>query len=626
MHSHFKNIIQILLYATIMVGVLLTACGPTTAPTAEIAIGSPEPTSTLEPTFTPSPSSTDTPAPTLTPIPLTNLADRILDQETGQSIVEAEVNSGTITATADPQIGSDLVHQMGFSDEQVLLAGSLGFKLEAVRSIMVNGQPYVAFYLLRDYDPRVISDLATTILIYEGEAETIGNFVYRIEIREPVELEQISALPTPTGFSTSLSFRTKVLTAYEAAGFSLRATRSSTDPQGSEYFAVVLHLNNLYYTLTFEQVAGSPQYDLLETFTFPELPLPGVPFGEYDRNFTFEEAWAAAQADFIPETSIEKALYALGCDFSRGKNNTFMTPGKFGDEQWFGGKRYLLYSCTLLTDYDPSPMEMDFQANNFVAVFEFEGQQHKRLWNSLYLDTSTLTSWGDITGDQIPDLLINKEIASTGSGATYRLGFEAGQDLFQFTDSGDLVDLFISVDGTKLDIQAGYSVDFTDLDGDGIAEILANSIFYGLYGGYRIESMYTIAPTEIYKLQDNSHYVAAETGFEFLCQRAIDRLIESNSDGYDILDYGFRAHTTLVICDTVGVRQDGGKAIKSESEKFVAKMKNYPEACRSWLLAVYQDLALKSSSGEDLLLYYYTDNEVEWDTLFSEAYEQNCRN
>lgn len=117
-HMPHRREARTLLFIAILILMLITACGPIANSTNQADVRPPLPTSTLEPTFTRSPNLADastrlpstTIEPSSTPLPLASLSGRILDQETGQPIVEAQVSVGSTTGTTDNEGRYDLVN------------------------------------------------------------------------------------------------------------------------------------------------------------------------------------------------------------------------------------------------------------------------------------------------------------------------------------------------------------------------------------------------------------------------------------------------------------------------------------------------------------------------------------
>ncbi len=97
-----------------------------------------------------------------------------------------------------------MVLQIGFSDEHISQASSEEAKLIDLRETEIDGEQYVVFYLVKDYQPRIINDFATIILVYRGSVDAIDEFVYRIELREPLTDNALESLQNATNLSSNL--------------------------------------------------------------------------------------------------------------------------------------------------------------------------------------------------------------------------------------------------------------------------------------------------------------------------------------------------------------------------------------------------------------------------------------
>lgn len=153
----------------------------------------------------------------------------------------------------------------------------------------------------------------------------MGNFVHRINIREPVDEKLLTVISNPGLLSNHLSFIHTIIHAYEAVGFQFRAEKRSIGQDGTEYMAILVYMEepntddgfSYYDVLTFEKKSNEIEYEFLETFRFPRVPALEHTFNSSEVGFTFDEAWSAATSNFIPESQMEKALFAIGCDFSK---------------------------------------------------------------------------------------------------------------------------------------------------------------------------------------------------------------------------------------------------------------------------------------------------------------------
>jgi alpha-tubulin suppressor-like RCC1 family protein len=547
-------------------------------------------------------------------IPLDVLNFTKVYSNSGEPITQAE---GPSNDAANLEVTTNLVLQLGFSDDHVLEAKMDGLNLLDYREASVNGEMFTTFFLTRNYEPRLLNDYATAVLVYKGKVDNLGNFVHRINIREPIDKNLLTLLPDSVTLSESLAFTHSVLDAYAATGFSFRAEKISTDENDTEYAAVLVYMEepytddgfSYYDALTFERRSNQGEYEYLETFRFPRVPAVDHPFGNLEMDFTFDEAWSSAISDFTPESKMEKALFALGCNFSK-EGFVPGTESVRGNEKEYAGNQFTAYFCTLLTDYstnqstsnslDNNSVEQGLQVNNFVAIWKADITGSQLLWNSLYLDSSAvLVGWEDVNGDGVPDILIEKAVSTLAAGVNAVM--DGGQELLQVTKSGDIVDLLTDVPSS-----IGEVTRFVDLDSDGITEIVGYSS-HGVwaFGASRAETL-KVSIDAIYKLEDDFYYKLSNEEFSYICEEEFLDL-ESRSGTESAFWQVFGAYTILFTCDNLGVGEYGWKKFKE-----VANPGLYDMKCKDWITFAYIEAATQfpEYSGSDAELPSAVENET----------------
>lgn len=382
---------------------------------------------------------------------------------------DASTTLPTETATLNDV---SLALQMGFSDSHIQAASQKSATLIATRETVISGTEYIAFYLSTEYEPRILNDYSMIVLVYEGTSNDVEEFVYQLTIREPISQDVILDLPDSTELSELTSLNHPATIGYEAAGFRFLVSRSLEDENKNEYLAFIVAMSNVVHVITFEI---NPSPSLLEIFSLGEISFEyddfvsiwkgGIPYKFFDSDFyDIERIENSILPDFQPETSFEKALYAIGCNFSSGYNNYRGIPLEYA------GIQYMFYSCTALRD---DAMMMDGNFDNMVFVLSLHEDDARLLWTTWGGNATGPIDIGDMNQDGVPDLSIYKYGMAAAAPVDY------GFDILQFTSDGNLVDLLYGIEMGIDNIKNSYFA-FDDLNDDGVMEFVRRkAVFYG---------------------------------------------------------------------------------------------------------------------------------------------------
>lgn len=507
----------------------------------------------------------------------------------------------TEVGSAESDQTSILALDIGFYDDEVKKADSEGARFISLYESNVDNIPYTAFFLSKEYEPRVLNDYATIILVYEGTTENIGNFVHRIEVKDALDAEGIASLFTARTLSEEvLPFTSPVLTAYKVAGFSYLSRYQSVIVNETYYDALVFGFQDSFYALTFETLGNSSSAEFLHRFKLnygsTDAAINDLP--EFSGGYENISNGYARVSSFSPTSKNEKALFAIGCfPFEVYDSNGSSTPyNKYGETLSYNGYEYSFYSCPWRPNIG-YPGDLAFSDSyiyfhdTFIAVFKSKDGEESMLYNGFYSTGETNSGiydvvFGDTNYDAVPDLRIDKmDYYWGGSGGSAPGGF----DLWQFTTDGNLIDLFSGIEVTPV---LRGNIYFEDINQDGVAELIESSpiaqegepaVGWGMYQEIR----------SIYELKDDFYYVHVGNGFDIACIEAIEELpndmarygiyelfAERFSANSDHMFYYHQAVASLSVCDVVGVSE-------GNRENFLSLISTkFPDSCSGFYTGI----------------------------------------
>lgn len=123
------------------------------------------------------------------------MSGRDNDEQVAPTIENRPGNGGENSQSSDIH-SAQLALDIGFLDDQIRQAATEGASLFYARTTTVDNQDYAVFYLLTENEPRILNASAMIVLVYEGSMENVGEFIYRLEIKNYVEQSVFESLPT----------------------------------------------------------------------------------------------------------------------------------------------------------------------------------------------------------------------------------------------------------------------------------------------------------------------------------------------------------------------------------------------------------------------------------------------